>query len=204
MKALWTALAAVVTVTACAAADPRVALDATWPTQAPNYDATYQAWTRHGELHQDYQEVIAVDATLYAPAWRAALADRARRSNEASEADFGKAVAAAQADAAAHIKVSLVVTTWDRRENNLARGAQAAWQLQLVDDAGHLWSPTAVVQDRRSEHVLRAEHPTLRDFSSVYTATFDATTPLFGNGAKQVTLRVFGPRGKVALVWRAP
>lgn len=191
-------------VTACAATEPRVALVDSWPTQAPSYDAAYKTWTHHAELHDDYQQVIIVDATLHAPAWRMANVTRARDQANQNDADYAKALADTKADAAAHHRISLVVTTWDRRENNLTRGAQAAWHLTLSDDAGHSWTPTSIVQDRRSEHVLRADYPTLRDFSAVYIATFDGSTKLLGNGAKNITLRVYGARGAVDVHWRAP
>ncbi len=203
MKLRWASLSLVTTM-ACAAAEPRVALVDAWPTVAPTYQAAYQTWTRHGELHDDYQQVIIVDATLHAPAWRMAKAARARDQANQNQADYAKTLVDAQADAAAHHGITLIVTTWDRRENNLTRGAQAAWHMTLSDDAGHTWTPTAVVQDRRSEHILRAEYPTLRDFSAVYIATFDGSTKLLGNGAKTITLRVYGARGAVDLHWRAP
>ncbi|MBP9085387.1 MAG: hypothetical protein KBG15_04675 [Kofleriaceae bacterium] len=203
MKLRCAALSLVATM-ACASAEPRVALVDTWPTLAPAYDAAYQTWTRHGELHDDYQQVIIVDATLHAPAWRMANVARARDQANQNEAVYAKALADSQADAAAHHRISVVVTTWDRRENNLTHGAQAAWHMALSDDAGHTWTPTSVVQDRRSEHVLRADYPTLRDFSAVYIATFDGSTKLLGNGAKNITLRVYGARGAVDVHWRAP
>lgn len=189
---------------ACAAAEPRVALVDSWPTQAPTYDDAYQSWTRHGELHDDYQQVIIIDATLHAPGWRIAKAARDRHAAKQNEIDYAKALADAQTDATAHHRISLVVTTWDRRENNLSRGVQAAWHMTLSDDAGHTWTPISIVQDRRSEHVLRADYPTLRDFSAVYIATFNGTTKLLGTGAKTITLRVYGNRGAVDVNWRAP
>jgi hypothetical protein len=182
---------------------PAVALTDTWPTAAAPYEKVYADWTRHGEFHQDYQEIIAIDATLQSPAWRFAKAARDRSYSGQSDSDFNKTIDDDKKDAEQNIRVGIVVTTWDRRENNLARGELAAWHVALSDDSGHTWTPTSIVQDRRSEHILRADYPAFRDFSSVYVATFDGKTKAFGAGAKKLTLRVYGSRGGLDVEWQS-
>jgi hypothetical protein len=180
---------------ACAAcgAEPRIALTSAVPATPGDFQQVSAEWTRHGELQQDFQLVISVDAVIRSPAY---LAARAARD--------GQSVAAGTTTEAPTFQVGLVVATWDRRENNLQVATNPAWRVEMFDDLGNRWLPTAIERDRRSEHLLRADYPTLRDFSQVYIVTFPGQPSLLGTAAKVVTLRVAGVRGRADVVWRAP
>lgn len=101
------------------------------------------------------------------------------------------------------VRVALVVTTWDRRENDLDRGALAAWQVALVDNNGLRYAPVRITRDRRPEAHLHADYPTMRDFAVVYHAEFNTATPVFTASTKHVRVVVHSARGAVTLDWHA-
>jgi hypothetical protein len=113
-------------------------------------------------------------------------------------------LAAARTAADGDYEVSLVMTTYERSENDLHRGDRSVWRVALVDDAGAETPPSKIVRDRRPTEVLRAEHPTLGDFATVYIVTFPRTAAVLHSGAKRVALRMWSVRGAVELVWAAP
>ena len=71
-----------------------------------------------------------------------------------------------------------MVTTWDRRENDLDRGKKSVWRVVLVDEHGHEIEPLEIVKDKRPTFTVRAEFPALGDFATPYIARFPRTPPL--------------------------
>lgn len=185
---------------ACAAAPPPVDLSGAWPARAGDYDDVTAAWTRRATLRGHFQQTLELVATFRSPEWRAAAAARSARMRGAAP---DAAVAAARPADDAGYEIALVVTTYDRAENDLDRGDRSIWRLALVDASGVETPPTSVVRDRRPPEVIRAELPALGDFSEAYVATFPRSAAVFGPGASTVKLRMWSSRGGVQVEWKA-
>lgn len=198
----WLALGIVAGLAACGST-PALQLTDTWPAHPGSYDAVTRAWTRSAQLHADYQEVLDVVATFETADWIAAHAVRDAQLARLTGPARAQAMAQAQAEAAGPYEVELLVTTWDRRENDLDRGKNSVWRVVLVDDLGHEIQPIEIVKDRRPPYTVRAEFPALGDFAVPYIARFPRTTPLFGPNVHAVKLRMTSERGGVELTWAA-
>jgi hypothetical protein len=92
-----------------------------------------------------------------------------------------------------------MVTTWDRRENDLDRGKRSVWHIVLEDDAGHQLEPIEIVKDKRPAFTVRAEFAALGDFAVPYIARFPHTSPVLD--ARAVKLRMSSERGDVEVAW---
>lgn len=188
----------------CGAAARPVRLTEDWPAAIRDYDDVVQDWTRKAELHANYQEVCELAATLKSAEWRAAHAvhDAELRglAGEARE----QAIAQARAEVAGPFEIEVMVTTWDRRENDLDRGKKSVWRIVLIDEAGREIEPLEIVKDRRPAFVVRAEFPALGEFATPYIARFPREAAIFGPAVKQVRLRMSSPRGGLEVVWKAP
>jgi hypothetical protein len=186
---------------ACGATPPPVKLTGEWPARVGEYHPITRAWTRRGLLRGQYQEVLEIAATFKSPDWRAAHAVRdADHRNLDSEAR-ARELAQAQADAAGPYELELMVTTWDRRENDLDRGKKSIWHVVLIDDQGREIEPLEIVRDRRPAFTVRAEFPALGDFAVPYIARFPHDAPVLGPNVRAVRLRMSSERGGVELVW---
>lgn len=188
-------------IAACATAPPRVPLDGAWPQAPATYDEAHDTWTRRATLRDGYREVLTVEATLKAPPWRAAHARHVASLRGGS--DEALLAAAREADAGG-VEVELVVTAWDRAENDLDRGARASWQVALLTDDGAAIAPRTVVRDRRPPSTIRAEYPGLGHFAQAYAVTFPRDVPVFGPTTRRLRLRVSGTQGALELAWDAP
>jgi hypothetical protein len=197
-------LAVIAIVTACGTAPPRVPLDDTWPAHVGNYLRVTETWTRHAQLHGEYQQVLDLEATFLSPEWHAAHARR-DADNRGLEGEARQArVMQAQADAAGPYEIELLVTTWDRHENDLDKGKRSVWRVVLVDDSGLEIEPLEIVKDKRPTYIVRAEFPALRDFANAYIAKFPRKSPVLGPHVHRVRLRMSSERGGVEVAWEAP
>jgi hypothetical protein len=180
-----------------------VDLDGTWPRTAdPDYDAVTRAWTRQAEARDDFSMVVDVTATIKTPAWRAAyVARRARREHLSAEARDALLEAQRKADQDAY-EVELMVATYDRRANDLNKGARSIWHVALVGDDGHEIAPTEIARDRRPRSEIVSDFPSLGDFHVAYVAKFPRKAALFGEDADRIVLRVASAQAQVDLVWR--
>jgi hypothetical protein len=189
---------------ACGSESPPVRLTDQWPAQAGDYFAMTRTWTRTASVYGHYQEVLDLAATFKSPDWRAAHAvhDADLRGLVGPQRD--QALAQAQADNAGPYEFELMVTTWDRRENDLDRGKKSVWSVVLVDQQGHEIAPLEIVKDKRPPYTVRAEFPALGDFAVPYVVRFPRTPPVLGPDARSFRLRMSGERGAVELLWAAP
>jgi hypothetical protein len=188
--------------TACGASSHKVSLTDTWPTTPPpSYDDATEQWTRKSMLRGQYQEVLELAATFKSPEWRAARAIRDANNRDLQGQPRQEFMAQAQADAAGPYEVELMVTTWDRRENDLDRGKKSVWGVVLIDEQGNQVEPLEIVKDKRPAFTVRADFPALGDFAVAYIARFPRTTPLLGPNVKKLRLRFFGVRGSVEVDW---
>lgn len=205
-------LAIALALAGCHVTPAPVPLVGTWPAlpalaDADDADDLYRdetaAWTRSGNVRNGYREVLQVAATLAAPPWQVARVARtaALHADDAPARD-ARLEAARSADTES-VTVYLAVATWDRRENNLDRGARASWAALLIADDGTRLSPTKIERDKRPRPVLRAEFPHLDDFAEVYAVTFPRPATLFGPAVQTIRLRLIGAEGAVELRWAA-
>lgn len=196
--ALSLSLAALV---ACAGSPAPVRLTLDWPAQAGDYGRVTSAWTRSAALHGVYQEALEVSAVFKSPEWRAAHAERDARHRGLSDEARQRHLQQARAAMEGPWELELLVTTWDRRENDLDRGKRSVWRVVLIDDAGNEIEPLEIVEDKRPVFMVRADFPTFGDFATAYVARFPRTTPILGPAAQRIRLRVSSSRGGVELVW---
>jgi hypothetical protein len=195
---------ALVVLVACGASAPPVKLVEDWPAQPPSYKDATADWTRKSALRGQYQEVMELAATFKSPEWRASRAMRDIEYRSLTGEGKDQFIAQAQAEAAGPYEVELMVTTWDRRENDLDRGKRSVWGVVLIDEQGHQIEPLEIVKDKRPSFTVRADFPALGDFAQAYIARFPRTTPLLGPNVKKLRLRLYGVRGAVEVSWDAP
>lgn len=179
-----------------------VNLDGTWPEKPGNYREVHAQWTRHG-LKRTYESMVfEVYATFKSPAWRAAhashLATRQKMSNSARAAFMAQSRQASETEP---YEVHLLVTTHDRRENDLTKGKRSIWRVVLVDQQGNEIEPLSIQRDRRPRDVIAAEYPDYGDFAEPYIARFPRDIALLGPGVQRFSLKMGSTRGGVELVW---
>lgn len=195
---------ALVMLVACASAPPRVSLTEEWPAQAGDYEDVTERWTRKTELQTSYQQVLELAATLKSPEWRAAYAARDAEHRGLEGDARAERMAQARAEMAGPYEIELMVTTWDRRENDLDRGKKSVWRVVLVDEQGNEIEPLEIVKDKRPAFTVRADYPAFGDFATAYIARFPRDKQILGPGVRKVELRMSSSRGGVNVMWQAP
>ncbi|HWN67120.1 MAG TPA: hypothetical protein VNM90_05740 [Haliangium sp.] len=179
-----------------------VSLDGTWPEQPGSYHDVNERWTRHAVLRKYPSIILEVYATFESPEWRAAhasyLAERRNMSNAARAVLLEQT---RQVSETAPYEVQLLVTTNDRRENDLTKGKRSVWRVVLVDPQGNEIEPLSIERDRRPREVIAAEFPHLGDFAEPYVARFPRDVALLGPDAAKLSLKMGSARGGVELVW---
>jgi len=178
-----------------------VPLGGEWPATAGDYDDTTAAWTRRGQIRADYQQVAEVFATFKSPAWRSAWVARRASRGKLSDASRAELLEAERADDAEAWEVELVLTTWDKRENDLDRGDRSVWRVTLVDADGKELAPIEIERDRRPNNIIRSEFPGFGDFSEAYIARFPKEARVLGPGVDKIGLRLSSTRGGIELWW---
>ncbi|MCG8417864.1 MAG: hypothetical protein MJE77_07970 [Proteobacteria bacterium] len=181
---------------------PQVALSEAWPDKPGQYREVHREWTRRAVLRTHDQQVVEAYATYKSPAWRAAYVAHSARTHKLSP-DSQKALQEEQSKAAAAShEVHLLVTTWDRNENDLHKGEKSVWRLVLADDRGGEVAPVSIERDRRPFYVVRAEYPDLGDFAVPYVARFPRQISLLRGDARQFSLTMASTRGAIEFVWQ--
>jgi hypothetical protein len=162
------------------------------------YHTVTKEWTRKKEISANYQEVLSLHAIYKSAAWRSAHAEKDAKARGLTGPAYDQRLAQAKADAAGPIEFHLLVTTWDRRENDLDRGDKSVWRVRLIDDAGMEMKPLEVVRDKRPLLVVRSDFPTMGDFATAYVVRFPRKE------LRNLRLVVSSARGGVELDWPAP
>jgi len=188
----------------CGATSRPVHLTEDWPATIRDYSSVVEDWTRRAELRGDYQEVCELVATLKSPEWRASHAVHDAEIRALTGDAREQAIVLARAEVAGPFEFEVMVTTWDRRENDLDRGKKSVWRVVLIDEKGQEIEPLEIVKDRRPAFVVRAEFPALGEFATPYIARFPREASIFGPAAKQVRLRMSSTRGGLEVKWIAP
>ncbi|MDQ3365946.1 MAG: hypothetical protein M3680_11015 [Myxococcota bacterium] len=185
----------------CGGVDPPVRLTDEWPSRAGDYEDVTAAWTRKATLRSEYQEALELAATFKSPEWRAAHAAKDARARGLVGAALEQHMAQAQADAAGPYEFQVMVTTWDRRENDIDRGKKSVWKLRMLDEQGMEIEPLEIIKDKRPDFVVRNEFPAFGDFAKSYVVRFPREQPLLGPNTKRMRMRMSSSRGGVELVW---
>jgi hypothetical protein len=196
------AIAAALLLAGCPKPAPAPTLDGTWPAAAGDYATVSESWTRGGKLRAEYQLVAEVHVTIKSPPWRAAYVERQTRKlklGTASRAELDAEQRQAESEA---FEVVVILTTWDRRENDLDRGERSVWRLVMVDAEGNEIEPVEIKRDRRPEYVVRSEFPDFGDFSRAYVVKFPRDARLLGAGVDKIALRLSSSRGGIELTWQ--
>lgn len=188
-------------VLACGASDPRVSLGGQWPDRVGDYEDVTRAWTRRAQMRTHYQEALDVSATFKSPEWRAAHAVRDAEVRGLSGPARDARMTQARAESEGPYEIELLVTTWDRRENDLDRGARSVWRVRMLDEQGREIEPLEIVKDRRPAFVVRSEFPDFGDFATAYIVRFPREQPLLGPGVQRLRLHMSNARGGVQLEW---
>jgi hypothetical protein len=196
-------LVAVFALAGCGPALPNRTLVDAWPEMAEDYDRTVQAWTVRSELQDQYQEILELKAVFKSPQWRAAHASRDAYFRKLTGAAREARMAQARAEMAGPYEVELLVTTWDRRENDLDRGKKSVWRVVLVDEQDNEIEPIEIVKDKRPVNTVRADFPAFGDFATAYIARFPRDKQLLGPNAKRIRLRMSSGRGGIEVTWAA-
>jgi hypothetical protein len=188
---------------ACGAAPPPIRLTEDWPQKCGgDYDAITEAYMRRGTIRGEYQEVMSLTGLFKSADWRAAHAARDADHRGLTGDVRAQRCAQAQAEASGPYEIELLVTTWDRRENDLDRGEKSVWHVVLVDEQGKEIKPLEIVKDKRPTYTMRSEFPTFGDFAIGYIARFPRDEALLGPNAHSLRLRMSGERGGVELEWK--
>jgi hypothetical protein len=198
-----TVLVTVLVGAACTVSYPGVRLTEDWPATPRDYTSVVHDWTRKAQLHASYQEVCELVAIFKSAEWRAAFARHDADLRGLVGEGREQRIAQSRAEVAGPYELEIMLTTWDRRENDLDHGKRSVWRVVLIDENGQEIEPLEIVRDRRPAFVVRAEFPALGEFATPYIARFPRTRPIFGPGAKQVRLRMTSTRGGLEVDWRS-
>ncbi len=187
---------------ACGPKAGPVVLSPTWPQQVDKYDVVNAKWTRVGEVYQGVERVLHAVAIFKSPEWRTAMIDRRARLERLSTADRSSLLAQEKQQADKFYEVTVLVTTYNRRENDLHKGPRSVWKLALMDDQGNRVVSTEAKRDRRPLDVIRSEYPQYGDFAQAYLVRFPKTIDILRTAARYFSLRIAGTRGATELFWR--
>jgi hypothetical protein len=162
------------------------------------YQRVTSDWTRQTKLDANYQQILQLAAVYKSEAWRVAHAEKEADNRGLTGAARDQRIAQARADAAGPLEIELLVTTWDRRENNLERGNKSVWRVRLLDVSGAEIEPIEILKDKRPMLTVRSEFPAMGDFATAYIVRFKRP-----EAAQPLRLRMSSERGGVEVAWPA-
>src|SRR5687767_11323979 len=136
------------------------------------YERVTNQWTQKAGMRERYQEALTVHVTFKSLAWREAFARKTGEDRGLEGAALDAHIAQAKADAEGPLEFQMIVTTWDRRENDLDRGKKSVWKIRLLDEAGMEVEPLEIIKDKRPDYIIRAEFPEMKNFAVAYIVRF--------------------------------
>lgn len=190
---------------ACGASTPPIELSGEWPSDPGSLEDATRAWTRSGRqiagLDEDLELIIKVKATYRSPSWRAAYIAHMKDRGELN-ADELKTLGETQRETAGkYHEFVLLVTTHDRRINDLARGTRSMWKVKLRNASGAEVAPIEIKKDRRPPAEIAVELPHMERYDEIYIARFPADHPILGADAERFSIRLWSARASLALDW---
>lgn len=209
---LVAALALSAGVAGCASVTPSIHLSSAWPARAGEFHATTRAWTRHANDRTNsdddqgriFEQTVEVYATFKSPEWRAAYVRFRAERNQLPPGEVAALTEREKKDDADQYEVMLLVATYDRKINELQKGARSIWRVALVDDRGAEIVASEIKRDRRPRSEIAAEFPHLGDFHQPYVARFPRTVDLLRPGARRFSLKLTSSQVGVSMTWAAP
>ena len=165
-------------------------------SQTP-YQRVTNDWTRQTRLDGAYQQVLQLAAIYKSEAWRVAHAEKQADARGLAGAARDQHLAQARADAAGPIEIEMLVSTWDRRENDLDRGKRSIWRVRMLENGAEV-EPIEILKDKRPLLTLRSEYPAMGDFATAYIVRFKRPT-----SASAIRVRMSSERGGVEVAWPA-
>jgi hypothetical protein len=201
------ALAALVTLAACASTPPPVDLSGSWPEAPGDYAAARARWTRKEVVHNGLDHVMTVAATALTPDFRAAYtAERARRLGMPDN-ERQSALDAEKTESSDVVEFEVLFATNRPDWNDLGRYPRTMWRIALVGDDGREVLPAKIVPDKRVRAEIESWFPDLGPFYKPYLVTFPRVAadgkPVLSPGSKRMVLEVASAIGKTELVWSA-
>jgi hypothetical protein len=196
---------------ACKPSPPAVDLSGTWPQPAPAYSATTSAWTRSASVRKSVtgglDHVFSVQATAMSSEWRAAYVAEQRRRLSLSDEEVAELTTKHQDEAAKTWQFELLLTTDNRRWNDLGKWPRSMWRVALVTDDGRTILPETVKPDKRQEAEIASWFPGMAPYVKAYVVTFSKVgadgQPVVADGGKSLRLEFGGALGTAAMVWQA-
>lgn len=180
------------------ASRPGIVLNESWETSPRGYQDETQAWTRQDKVFHYPLEVLNVRATYKSPVWRNAYVNWTAKLRGFDEENRQKLLAAEKADAVKFREFHFLVTTHERRENDLSKGKRSIWTLTLQDKTGKQFNPVSVERDRRPYDVIKAEFPETIDYDRAYIVRFPPEAQLDG----EFLVHMGSARGLATLKWK--
>jgi hypothetical protein len=206
---LAAAALAVVAIAGCASSPkgPPVSMaqPATQP-EASKYVDLLKRWTRHGNLIQDFDTAMDIDATFHSPEFQEVYASEWARVYKLDPPEAARVRAQLLASVAENYELFAATATHKFELNDLA-SSKTVWRVTLRNDQGGEVLPSEVRLAREQPELLTAFYPYWTVFSRGWRIRFpaklaDKTTPLVGPDTKTITLRIAGPQGALDLVWQ--
>ncbi|HZS35892.1 MAG TPA: hypothetical protein VFF06_03650 [Polyangia bacterium] len=175
------------------------------PPPASEYVDLLKRWTRHGNLIQDFDTALNIDATFHSPEFQEVYADQWAKVYRLDPPEAARVRAQLIADIAEHYEFFAESAT-HKFELNDFTSAKTVWRVSLRNDQGHEVLPSEIKLAREQPELLTAFYPYTTVFSRGWRIRFpnvlgDKTTPLVTPETKALTLRIAGPQGSVDLVW---
>ncbi|MBA2542368.1 MAG: hypothetical protein H0V17_22190 [Deltaproteobacteria bacterium] len=159
------------------------------------YQRVTNEWTRQTRLDGSYQQVLQLAAVYKSEAWRLAHAEKEANARGLAGAARDQHLAQARADAAGPIEIEMLVSTWDRRENDLDRGKKSIWRVRMLEGGAEV-EPIEILKDKRPILTLRSEFPAMGDFATAYVVRFKRPP-----SAGEIRVRMSSERGGVEVAW---
>jgi hypothetical protein len=201
-------LVALVAVAGCAES-PKRPLSLSQPAEPPKaeqYVDLLKSWTRHGNLIEDFDTAMYVDATFHSAEFQEVYADEWAKVYRLDPPEATRVRSQLIAAIAESYEFFAETSTHKYELNDLA-SAKTVWRISLRDDAGHEVLPSEIKLAREQPELIQKFYPYATIFSRGWRIRFpnrlgDKTTPLVGPDTKALTLRIAGPQGSVDLVWK--
>ncbi len=171
---------------------------------ASAYVDQIKKWTRHGHVFSDFDETLAVDATLHSPEFRAAYIERWISVYKVGAEEAARLRSEWMTEIAPLWEVHLESATHDFNVNNFSTG-RTPWRVVLVDDQNREVSPAEVQSSKMRREVEVDMYPYATLFTRGWRLRFPRNrpdgTPLVGPDTKFLALRIAGPAGSTDLIW---
>ena len=179
------------------------------PSPAPSakqYIDLLKRWTRHGNLIEDFDEAMQIDATFHSAEFQEVYADEWARVYKLDPPEAARVRAQLLAAVADNFELFAATQTHKFELNDLA-STKTVWRVTLRNDQGGEVLPSEIRVAREQPELLTAFYPYWTIFSRGWRIRFpsklaDKTTPLVGPDTKAITLRIAGPQGALDLVWQ--